>query len=192
MVDALWVMGQDSFTPLGTWVVHIHCLGLDFCFCHNVSEADGGLGLISPRFLNKQLPGYHYFTQTSRILIPPPTTSSLCANLCLPPLTKCAPAAPIVTNPKLQLRAVLTCPNWSPQCDSNVTGSVTATEQQQWRGYKHNTCVKVPAEAKKKVKTEKQLKSLGGVFAFFKDREIEFLPLAKKFLNVSVFWIVFF
>lgn len=43
-----------------------------------------------------------------------------------------------------------------------------------------------------KVKTEKQLKSLGGVFAFFKDREIEFLPLAKKLLNVSVFWVVFF
>lgn len=76
------------------------------------------------------------------------------------------------------------------QCQDAST--VTATEQQQWRGYKHNTCVKVPAEAKKKVKTEKQLKSLGGVFAFFKDREIEFLPLAKKFLNVSVFWVVFF
>lgn len=174
MVDALWVMGQDFFTPLGTWVVHIHCLGLDFCFCHNVSEADGGLGLISPRFLNKQLPGYHYFTQTSRILIPPPpTTSSLCANLCLPPLTKCAPAVPIVTNPKLQLRAVLTCPNWSPQCDSNVTGSVSRCQHSDcnWatavEGIQAQHVCKSTCRSKKKSKNWKATEKPGRSVCFF-------------------------
>lgn len=167
---------------LGKKVLRTRCLGLDFYFHHNVSEADGGLGFFSPRFLNKQLRGYHYFSPTSGIHITP---NHPCESL-PSPATKWAPAAPIVTSLNLQLCAVLTYPNWSPLCDSRVIGSVSRCQHRncnwatvvEWMQAQHlckGTCggKKNPEKRESSnciLRTERTL-----------------LPLDKKICNVSVF-----
>lgn len=82
-----------------------------------------------------------------------PSPPQPCVPISASPVTKRAPAVPIVT--RLNLQLYMCCsqlyPNWSPLTAMSLAlcqdaSTKTATEQQRWSGCKHNTCADAPVE----------------------------------------------